>query len=63
MTEVRNGIKCFHCTEVGHIKRNCSRLRTKAVASRGGPIGGNMRPTGNARPGAIVREPREQGWE
>ncbi|GFZ17217.1 hypothetical protein Acr_26g0004870 [Actinidia rufa] len=49
--EVRNEIRCFHCNEVGHIKRNCPRLRTEAVAPRGGPRGGNMRPVGNVRPG------------
>ncbi|GFS35852.1 hypothetical protein Acr_00g0042510 [Actinidia rufa] len=49
--EVRNEIRCFHCNEVGHIKRNCPRLRTEAVASRGGPRGGNVRSVGNARPG------------
>ncbi|GFY88930.1 hypothetical protein Acr_06g0008700 [Actinidia rufa] len=51
MIEVRNEIRCFHCNEVGHIKRNCPRLRTEAVAPMGGPGGGNMRPTGNTRPG------------
>ncbi|GFY93688.1 hypothetical protein Acr_09g0001340 [Actinidia rufa] len=49
--KVRNEIICFHCNEVGHIKRNYSRLRTEAVAPRGGPRGGNVRPVGNARPG------------
>ncbi|GFZ15971.1 hypothetical protein Acr_25g0003800 [Actinidia rufa] len=49
--EVRNEIRCFHCNEVGHIKRTCPRLRTEAVAPRGGPGGGNVRPTENARPG------------
>ncbi|GFY81125.1 hypothetical protein Acr_01g0009340 [Actinidia rufa] len=49
--EVRNEIRCFHCNEVGHIKRNCPRLRIEAVALRGGPRGGNMRSAGNARPG------------
>ncbi|GFZ13525.1 hypothetical protein Acr_23g0019100 [Actinidia rufa] len=49
--EVRNEIRCFHCNEVGHIKRNCPRLRTEAIALRGGPGGRNMRPARNARPG------------
>ncbi|GFY97719.1 hypothetical protein Acr_12g0002600 [Actinidia rufa] len=49
--EVRNEIRCFHCNEVGHIKRNCPRLRTETVAPRGGLGGGNVRPVGNARPG------------
>ncbi|GFS44716.1 hypothetical protein Acr_00g0091660 [Actinidia rufa] len=49
--EVRNEIRCFHCNEVGHIKRNCLRLRTETVAPRGGPGGGNVRPVGNARLG------------
>ncbi|GFZ18316.1 hypothetical protein Acr_27g0000550 [Actinidia rufa] len=61
--KVRNEIRCFHCNEVGHIKRNCLKLRTETVAPRGGPRGGNVRPVGNARPGAIGREPREQGWK
>ncbi|GFY91777.1 hypothetical protein Acr_08g0001730 [Actinidia rufa] len=51
MIEVRNEIRCFHCNEVGHIKRNCPRLRAEAVTPRGGPGGGNMRPAGNVRPG------------
>ena len=50
-TEVMNEMRCFYYNEVGHIKRNCPRLRTEAVAPRGGPVGGNMRPTGNARSG------------
>ncbi|GFS46014.1 hypothetical protein Acr_00g0099590 [Actinidia rufa] len=49
--EVRNEIRCFHCNEVGHIKRNYPRLRIEAVAPRGGLGGGNMRPAGNTRPG------------
>ncbi|XP_057485851.1 uncharacterized protein LOC130772128 [Actinidia eriantha] len=49
--EVRNEIRCFHCNEVRHIKRNCPRLITEAVAPRGGPGGGNVRPAENARPG------------
>ncbi|GFZ04260.1 hypothetical protein Acr_16g0008840 [Actinidia rufa] len=49
--EVRNEIKCFHGNEVGHIRRNCPRLRTEVVAPRGGPVGGNVRPAENARPG------------
>ncbi|GFY95723.1 hypothetical protein Acr_11g0000290 [Actinidia rufa] len=49
--EVRNEIRCFHCNEVGHIKRNCPRLRTEVVAPRGGPRGGNVRPAGNVRLG------------
>ncbi|XP_057469656.1 uncharacterized protein LOC130758731 [Actinidia eriantha] len=48
-TEVRNEIRCFHCNGVGHIKRNCPRLRTETIGQRGGPIGGNVRPTWNAR--------------
>ncbi|GFY95582.1 hypothetical protein Acr_10g0009670 [Actinidia rufa] len=51
--EVRNEIRCFHCNEVGHIKRNYSRLRTEAITLRGGPVGGNVRPVENARPGVI----------
>ncbi|GFZ00174.1 hypothetical protein Acr_13g0015730 [Actinidia rufa] len=61
--EVRNEIRCFHCNEVGHIKRNCPRLRTETVAPRGGPGGGNVRPVGNARPGAIGRETQGTGME
>ncbi|XP_057480443.1 uncharacterized protein LOC130767567 [Actinidia eriantha] len=49
--EVRNEIRCFHCNEVGHIKRNCPRLRTEAVAQREGPGGGNVRLAENARSG------------
>ncbi|XP_057497360.1 uncharacterized protein LOC130782078 [Actinidia eriantha] len=49
--EVINEIRYFHCNEVGHIKRNCPRLRTEAVAPRGGPRGGNVRPAENVRPG------------
>ncbi|GFZ05555.1 hypothetical protein Acr_17g0011270 [Actinidia rufa] len=44
-------VQMFHCNEVGHIKRNCPRLRTEAVAPRGGPGGGNVRLVGNARLG------------
>ncbi|XP_057492462.1 uncharacterized protein LOC130778074 [Actinidia eriantha] len=47
--EVRNEIRCFHCNEVGHIKRNCPRLRTEAVAPRASPGGVNARPWGNRR--------------
>ena len=50
MTEVRNEIRCFHYNEVGHIKRNCPRLRIEVVTSRRGPVGGNVRLVGNARP-------------
>ncbi|GFZ20838.1 hypothetical protein Acr_28g0015430 [Actinidia rufa] len=49
--EVRNEIRCFYCNEVGHIKRNCPRLRIEAVAPRGGPGGGNVRSVENARLG------------
>ncbi|GFY99211.1 hypothetical protein Acr_13g0006120 [Actinidia rufa] len=49
--EVRNEIRCFHCNEMEHIKRNCPRLRTEAVAPKGRPGGGNMTPAGNTRPG------------
>ncbi|GFZ04255.1 hypothetical protein Acr_16g0008790 [Actinidia rufa] len=49
--EVRNEIKCFHCNEVGHIRRNCPRLRTEVVTPRGGPVGENVRLAENARPG------------
>ncbi|GFZ04259.1 ribonuclease III family protein [Actinidia rufa] len=42
--EVRNEIRCFHCNEVGHIKRNCPRVRTEVVAPMGGLVGGNARP-------------------
>ncbi|GFY97147.1 hypothetical protein Acr_11g0014530 [Actinidia rufa] len=49
--EVRNEIRCFHCNEVRHIKRNCPRLRAEAMAPRGGLGGGNVRPAENARPG------------
>ena len=35
---------------MGHVKRNYSRLRLEAVALREGPVGGKVRPTGNARP-------------
>ncbi|GFZ05519.1 hypothetical protein Acr_17g0010910 [Actinidia rufa] len=44
-------VQMFHRNEVGHIKRNCPRLRTEAVAPRGGPGGGNVRLVGNARLG------------
>ncbi|GFS41432.1 hypothetical protein Acr_00g0074280 [Actinidia rufa] len=57
--EVRNKIRCFQYKEVGHIKRNYSRLRTEAVAPRGGPIGGNMRSAENARLGG--NRPRNPG--
>ncbi|GFY97536.1 hypothetical protein Acr_12g0000770 [Actinidia rufa] len=50
-TKVKNEIRCFHYTEVEHIKRNCPRLRTEVVAPRGGLVGGNVRPAGNAMPG------------
>ncbi|GFS40005.1 hypothetical protein Acr_00g0066140 [Actinidia rufa] len=36
--EVRNEIRCVHCNEVEHIKRNCPRLRTEAVTPRGGNV-------------------------
>ncbi|GFZ04254.1 ribonuclease III family protein [Actinidia rufa] len=49
--EVRNEIRCFHCNEVRHIKRNCARVRTEVASPRGGPVGGNARPAENARPG------------
>ena len=45
-TEVIND----HFNEVGHVKRNYSRLRIEAVALREGPVGGKVRPTRNARP-------------
>ncbi|GFY87338.1 hypothetical protein Acr_05g0009770 [Actinidia rufa] len=52
-TEVMNEIRCFHFKKVGHIKRNCPRLRIEAIALSGGLVGGNVRPVGNARSGAI----------
>ncbi|GFZ10848.1 hypothetical protein Acr_22g0002460 [Actinidia rufa] len=39
----RTDNKCFHCNEVGHIKRNYPRLRVEAIVSRGGQGGGNAR--------------------
>ena len=38
---------CFHYNKVGHIKRNCSRLRTRAIVPRGGKRGENARPGEN----------------
>ena len=49
--EISNEIIYFHCNEVGQIKRNCSRLRTKVVTPRRGLVGEKVRPARNARPG------------
>ena len=39
--------RCFHYNEVGHIKRNCPKLRTRVIVQREGQGGGNVRPKGN----------------
>ncbi|XP_057481977.1 uncharacterized protein LOC130768887 [Actinidia eriantha] len=36
---------------VGHIKRNCPRLKIEVVAPRGGPVGGNVKAAEKDRPG------------
>ena len=43
----RTDVICFHCNEVGHIRRNCPKLRTGAIVPRGNQGGGNARPGGN----------------
>ena len=40
-------IRCFHYNKLGHIKRNCPRLRIGAIVPRGGQRGGNGMPGRN----------------
>ncbi|GFZ00391.1 hypothetical protein Acr_14g0000270 [Actinidia rufa] len=43
----RRDVRCFHRNEVGHIKRNCLKLRIRAIVLRGNQGERNARPVGN----------------
>ncbi|XP_057495647.1 uncharacterized protein LOC130780642 [Actinidia eriantha] len=49
MEKRKPDVICFYCNEVGHIKRNCPKLRTEAIVPRENQGGGNARSGGNCQ--------------